>query len=186
VGEDADLTMKLRRAGWEIRFAPEAHALTGAPETVAALITQRLRWDRGLVTIWMRKFRGAFDSRQATFRIIDVVAVADVLVFQVALAVMFPIYLAWLLYYFGEFAMTIIAATFIVYSVLDLFAFANATALGLRTPFRLLPYLPLYTILQASVFRIVRLIALAQEFIFRSSYRDPYVPPHIMRQVEMV
>jgi len=186
VGEDADLTMKLRRAGWEIRFAPEAHALTNAPETVAALIAQRLRWDRGLVTIWLRKFRGAFDPRQAAFRIIDVAAVADVLVFQVALAVTFPIYLAWLFYYFGEFAITIIVATLIVYSVLDLFAFANATALGLQTPIRLLPYLPLYTIFQVSVMRSVRLIAFAQEFIFRSSYRDAYVPPHIMRQVERV
>ena len=186
VGEDADLTMKLRRAGWAIRFAPEAHALTNAPDTVAALIAQRLRWDRGLVTIWMRKFRGAFNPRQAAFRIIDVVAVADVLVFQVALALMFPVYLAWLFYYFGEFALTIIAATFIGYFALDLFAFANATALGVQAPFRLFLYLPLYTIFQASVMRIVRLIALAQELIFRSSYRDPYVPSHVMRQVEMV
>jgi cellulose synthase/poly-beta-1,6-N-acetylglucosamine synthase-like glycosyltransferase len=38
VGEDADLTMKLRRAGWRIRFAPDAHALTDAPETVSALM----------------------------------------------------------------------------------------------------------------------------------------------------
>jgi Glycosyl transferase family group 2 len=36
--------MKLRRAGWRIRFAPDAHALTDAPETVSALIAQRLRW----------------------------------------------------------------------------------------------------------------------------------------------
>ena len=67
VGEDADLTMKLRRAGWRIRFAPEANALTIVPETVATLIAQRLRWDRGLVTIWLRKFRGAFDPRESTF-----------------------------------------------------------------------------------------------------------------------
>ena len=79
VGEDADLTMKLRRAGWRIRFAPGAHALTDVPETVSALIAQRLRWDRGLITIWMRKFRGVFDPRQSTFRLIDVAALADVL-----------------------------------------------------------------------------------------------------------
>jgi cellulose synthase/poly-beta-1,6-N-acetylglucosamine synthase-like glycosyltransferase len=61
VGEDADLTMKLRRAGWHIGFAPEARALTQVPETISALIAQRLRWDRGLITIWARKFRGALD-----------------------------------------------------------------------------------------------------------------------------
>ena len=97
VGEDADLTMKLRRAGWRIRFAPDAHALTDVPETVSALISQRLRWDRGLVTIWMRKFRGVFDPRQSTFRLIDVAALADVIGFQVLLALVFPVYLVWLL-----------------------------------------------------------------------------------------
>src|SRR4029450_4604104 len=37
VGEDADLTMKLRRAGWRIRFAPEAVALTDGPGTLTQL-----------------------------------------------------------------------------------------------------------------------------------------------------
>ena len=69
VGEDADLTMMLRRAGWRIRFAPDAHGLTQAPETVPGLISQRLRWDRALVTIWFRKYRGALDPFQSNFRL---------------------------------------------------------------------------------------------------------------------
>jgi cellulose synthase/poly-beta-1,6-N-acetylglucosamine synthase-like glycosyltransferase len=85
VGEDADLTMKLRRAGWRVQFAPEARALTLVPETVTALIAQRLRWDRGIVTIWLRKYRGVFDPRQSTFRVTDVLASLDVLVFQLLL-----------------------------------------------------------------------------------------------------
>jgi len=87
VGEDADLTMKLRRAGWRLRFAPEAHALTDVPETVSAFIAQRLRWDRGLITVWARKFRGALDPRQSTFRIADAATVIDVVFFQVLLAI---------------------------------------------------------------------------------------------------
>jgi poly-beta-1,6-N-acetyl-D-glucosamine synthase len=59
VGEDADLTMKLRRAGWKLRFAPEACALTDVPESISAFIAQRLRWDRGLITIWTRKLHSA-------------------------------------------------------------------------------------------------------------------------------
>ena len=34
--------------------------------------------------------------------------------------------------------------------------------------------------------RVVRIVAIAQELIFRSSYRDPYVPAHVMSQVEIV
>src|SRR6516164_9170537 len=176
VGEDADLTMKLRRAGWRIRFAPEANALTIVPETVASLIAQRLRWDRGLITIWLRKFRGAFDPRQSTFRILNMLSVIDVLIFQVGLALAFPGYLIWLYYYFGNFAITIVGATLVGYAAINLVAFFAAAAIGLQTPFRLVLYLPLYTVLHITVMRTVRLIAIVQEIVFRSSYRDLYVP----------
>ena len=186
VGEDADLTMKLRRAGWRIRFAPDARALTDVPSTVAAFISQRLRWDRGLVTIWIRKFRGMLDPRQSTFRIVDVAAFADVVMFQVILPLVFPIYLVWLYYYLGELAGTIVGATLIGYMALNLLSFMAAAAAGIDAPLRRVIYLPLYTILEISLMRVIRIIAMAQELIFRSSYRDPYVPAHVMSQVEMV
>lgn len=186
VGEDADLTMKLRRAAWRIRFAPGAHALTDVPETVSALIAQRLRWDRGLITIWMRKFRGVFDPRQSTFRLIDVAALADVLGFQVLLAFMFPAYLVWLFVYYGDLATTIIEATMIGLMVLNLLAFISAVAIGIHTPFWLILYLPLFTVLQLTLMRIIRIFAVLQELIFRSSYHDPYVPRRVMSQVEVV
>ena len=186
VGEDADLTMKLRRAGWTIRFAAEANALTLVPETVASFIAQRLRWDRGLITIWMRKFRGAFNPRPSTFHLLNMFSVVDVLVFQVLLALAFPAYLVWLYYYLGDFAATIIGATLLGYAALNLVAFFAAAAVGLQVPFRLVIYLPLYTALQIILIRPVRFVAIVQELIFRSSYRDLYVPSHVMRQVEMV
>jgi poly-beta-1,6-N-acetyl-D-glucosamine synthase len=186
VGEDADLTMKLRRAGWRLRFAPEAHALTDVPETVSTFIAQRLRWDRGLVTIWLRKFRGALDPRQSNFRLIDALSVLDVILFQVVLAAAFPIYIVWLAYYFGTFAITIIGATLIGYALLDTLTFVAAAAIGIRTPSNAALYLPLYTLLQTTLVRVVRLVAIAQELIFRSSYRDAYVPRRVMSQVEVV
>lgn len=186
VGEDADLTMKLRRAGWRIRFAPGAHALTDVPETVSALIAQRLRWDRGLITIWMRKFRGVFDPRQSTFRLIDVAALADVLGFQVLLAFMFPAYLVWLFVYYGDLATTIVEATMIGLMVLNLLAFISAVAIGIHTPFWLILYLPLFSVLQLTLMRVIRIVSILQELIFRRSYHDPYVPPRVMSQVEIM
>jgi len=38
--------------------------------------------------------------------------------------------------------------------------------------------------MQVTLMRIVRSIAIIQEVIFRSSYRDPFVPARVMRQVE--
>ena len=177
--------MKLRRAGWNIGFAPEARALTQVPESITALIAQRLRWDRGLITIWGRKFRGTFDPRQSTFRVRDALALCDVIGFQVVLALAFPVYLVWLWLYFGEFAVTIVAATLVGYLVLDIAAFA-AAAVGRHIPLRFLFYLPVYTALQVSVMRVVRLVAIMQELVLRSSYRDPYVPERVMQQAEIV
>ena len=186
VGEDADLTMKLRRAGWRVRFAPEARALTDVPDTLSGLTSQRLRWDRGLVTIWGRKFRGALDPRQSTFRLVDALTIIDVLLFQIVLALVFPAYLLWLVYHLGEFSMTVIGATLIVYAVLDAVAFVSAAAVGMERPLHLLAYIPLYTALQMSVMRIIRIVAIFQELIFRSSYRDRYVPERVMRVVERI
>ena len=185
VGEDADLTMKLRRAGWRIQFVPEARALTRVPETVSALIAQRLRWDRGIVTIWLRKYRGAFDPRQSTFRAIDVIACADVLVFQLFLPLAFPAYLVWLWWNLGAFAMTIVGATLIGYLIVDLLAVFAAAAVRIERPLELIIYLPLYAVLQL-VMRIVRLVAIFQELIFRASYRDPYVPARVMQRATRV
>jgi biofilm PGA synthesis N-glycosyltransferase PgaC len=186
VGEDADLTMKLRRAGWQIRFAPDARALTDVPETISGLIAQRLRWDRGLVTIWGRKYRESLDPRQSTFRLRDVMALVDVVGFQIVLALLFPLYLVWLIYHFGDFTVTVIGATLVGYVVLDVLAFASAAAIGIGRSLRLLPYLPFYTLMQISLMRAVRIIAIVQELIFRSSYRDSYVPERVMRVAERV
>jgi poly-beta-1,6-N-acetyl-D-glucosamine synthase len=185
VGEDADLTLKVRRAGWKIRFAPDAIGLTDVPETVAALIAQRLRWDRGIITIWARKFRGVFNPQQSAFRLLEVWAVLDVIFYQGVLTLAFPVYLVWLFYYFGDFAWTVIAATLIAYFLADILTFAIAAMSGaLARPLRLLPYIPFYTIMQVTLMRIVRSIAIIQEVVFRSSYRDPFVPARVMRQVE--
>ena len=186
VGEDADLTMKLRRAGWRVRFAADARGLTDVPTTLSGLTAQRLRWDRGLITIWSRKFRNALDPGRASFRPADAFAIADVLLFQIALALTFPIYIVWLLYYFGSFGLTIIAVTLVVYAGLDALSFFTAAAVGMGPSLRLLAYVPFYSAMQVSIMRLIRLVAIIQELIFRSSYRDPYVPERVMQTVEQV
>jgi hypothetical protein len=57
---------------------------------------------------------------------------------------------------------------------------------GLHHVIGLLLYMPVYAVVQMCVMRPVRLTAILQELVLRSSYRDPYVPAHVMRQVEQV
>src|SRR3712207_5509169 len=47
LAEDCDLTLMLHQYGWRVEQADEAVALTEAPETVDALLRQRVRWMYG-------------------------------------------------------------------------------------------------------------------------------------------
>ena len=70
--------------------------------------------------------------------------------------------------------------------LLDLLALAVAASLAVEPlrAVRLLVWLPVTIIVQVGLLRAVRLIAVAQELLLRSSYRDQYVPTRVMRQAE--
>lgn len=56
LAEDCDLTITLQVHGWRVAYAPDAVALTEAPETVQALLKQRFRWCFGVLqTVWKHK-----------------------------------------------------------------------------------------------------------------------------------
>lgn len=63
LAEDADLTLRLLRAGWSVAYDEHAIGLTEAPETVRAFLDQRFRWMFGtLQAAW--KHRGALFRTQ--------------------------------------------------------------------------------------------------------------------------
>jgi peptidoglycan-N-acetylglucosamine deacetylase len=56
LAEDTDLTLRLHRDGWRVCFAPDAIGDTEAPETVRALMRQRVRWAFGtLQCLWKHR-----------------------------------------------------------------------------------------------------------------------------------
>jgi biofilm PGA synthesis N-glycosyltransferase PgaC len=171
VAEDAALTMKLRQAGYKIRFAPEAVARTNVPETLTALTLQRFRWDAGLITIWCRRCIGNISPLSPSFRLLEALVVLDVIWFSITLPLMLPVYLVWLWSNIGEFSFTLLGAIFIGLTALDVLVCALV-----RVPLRLFPYVPLYTLMQNLVMRPVRLTAILGELIFVSSRRDNYIP----------
>jgi hypothetical protein len=77
------------------------------------------------------------------------------------------------------------AATLVAYITLDLLALSASIILSsYPQSAALLLYLPFHAVVEFSVMRLVRLIAVLQELFFRSSFRDPYVPARVMRQAE--
>ncbi|GEM_PF-1057324 len=57
LGEDTDITLRLRKAGWQIQFALEGRIKTTVPRTLRRLLRQRSRWTRNMVKIRLRKHR---------------------------------------------------------------------------------------------------------------------------------
>jgi cellulose synthase/poly-beta-1,6-N-acetylglucosamine synthase-like glycosyltransferase len=56
LAEDCDLTLLLHRHGWRIEQADEAVAFTEAPESLDALLRQRVRWMYGTVqALWRHR-----------------------------------------------------------------------------------------------------------------------------------
>lgn len=54
--EDADLTLKLRVAGWKVIYEMNAIGYTEAPATIHQLLKQRYRWTRGILQS-IRKYK---------------------------------------------------------------------------------------------------------------------------------
>ena len=184
-GEDADITMKLRRAGWKVRFAPDAWGLTDVPVSAGAFARQRLRWNRSVIRIRLRKFRSLLNPRRSQFSVLDALGILDILFFQVFLAASFVVYLVWLVLEYADFAPIILVLTSLVYVATGMtsFLFANLIS-GRHEKPELMPYAFLYGLFNSYFLRFVRLAAYLDELVFRRSYSDNYVPSTVRQQTE--
>jgi len=88
LAEDQDLTLRVRRLGYEVGYEEDAVAWTEAPDTLRGLRRQRFRWSFGtLQCMW--KHRGAlFRPRHGT---LGFVAMPNVWVFQILFPLISPL-----------------------------------------------------------------------------------------------
>ncbi|MCP5086191.1 MAG: glycosyltransferase [Rhodobacteraceae bacterium] len=84
--EDADLTISIIRAGYQVVYDETAVAATEAPKSINSLLKQRLRWSLGMLQVaW--KHRKAIHQRGALGR----VALPDLVIFGYLLPIFAPI-----------------------------------------------------------------------------------------------
>jgi cellulose synthase/poly-beta-1,6-N-acetylglucosamine synthase-like glycosyltransferase len=182
-GEDLDLTLRLRQAGWRVRFAHDAWCLTDVPATLGGFIRQRLRWERDALRIRLRKHRRILDPRNRGASLADLVHQFDYVVTNLLVTLVFPLYVIWLLRTYGTASWPILGSVTVGYVVLDLLAFVAALVVVDRPGAgRALPYVLVHGVFNAYLLRLVRLAAYAQEWIFRRSYDDDYVPERVRRR----
>lgn len=179
-GEDLDLTLRLRRAGWTVRFAADAWCVTDVPCAVRAFVRQRMRWERDALRLRLRKYRDP-DPAGRGLRRGEFLQQAEFVLTNVIPTLTFPLYLLWLVHLCGSASLTVIALVTLIYSALDAVAVLCALAIAGRSgTTRLLPYALLCGPFQAYVVRGIRVAAYLQEWIFRRSYHDTYVPARVL------
>jgi cellulose synthase/poly-beta-1,6-N-acetylglucosamine synthase-like glycosyltransferase/peptidoglycan/xylan/chitin deacetylase (PgdA/CDA1 family)/spore germination protein YaaH len=132
--EDADLTVRVLRAGGRIEYERDAIGRTEAPETIAALWKQRFRWTYGtfqcLAKHWRAFFRGG----------IGWAGLPNMLFFQVVFPLLCPLGDLFLLFSLVTGQFRVVLAGYLGFLAMDLLGAFIAFRLDER-PMRLLPLL---------------------------------------------
>lgn len=185
-GEDFELTLRLRRSGWKIRFAADSWCFTDTPATLKAIIRQRRRWDRDTIRTRMRKFRDVFNPGRRMFSTLETFEQIEWLFMNLLVTLIFPIYIAYLFLIFGAMAIYIILSVAIAYFILDVVGFLMALAICRRYDSRMVwsiaPYLLTFGLYNGVFMRCVRLYAYYEEWVHRASARDSYSPSRVAQQ----
>jgi cellulose synthase/poly-beta-1,6-N-acetylglucosamine synthase-like glycosyltransferase len=87
LAEDADLTMAIRRLGFQIKYEQDAIAYTEAPEDTRALAKQRFRWAFGTLQAAWKHRDAMFVPKYGT---LGFVALPCIWLFQVLLSALSP------------------------------------------------------------------------------------------------
>ena len=180
VGEDANMTLKLRRAGWKVRFAPEAWALTDVPETISALFRQRRRWNASFVRVRLVRFRGALNPFERNFSLLTALGTLDLIYFHAVLPAIFIIYFITTMVYYASFTWIILIVVNAFYISITMLVFVcGVAAAGRYGHVSLAPYVVGYALFRAYVMRMVTVWTYLDEFFLRRSYRDTFVPTKV-------
>jgi cellulose synthase/poly-beta-1,6-N-acetylglucosamine synthase-like glycosyltransferase len=91
-GLDGDITIKIRKLGYNIYFETNAVAHTSVPNTFGKLARQRYRWDRSLVRFRLRKHRDVLNPNQ-NFSILNMLSVFENLVYNLGFTFIWYVYL---------------------------------------------------------------------------------------------
>jgi len=180
LAEDADLSSKIRKAGYKIRFARDAVAFTNVPDNLHALTLQRQRWAQGFLRTYFRKHRDAMNLRRYGWA--NFLELLQEFIMQILMPFGYVAYLALMLIFFPAYLPFILALVYVIYVLTNIVLLTAAISVSERRSeeWGLLWFamvMPLYK----SYFRWVRISSYLREF-FRRRYTDPYLPDTVWSQ----
>ena len=177
-GLDGDISVKMRKLGYKVKFAQEAVCLTSGPNSFKKLAKQRLRWDKSLIRFRIRKHRDVFIPNQG-FSLSNFFSFSENIIYNLVLNIKWYIYFIDMIHNYPSQLGYIILTNFFLYTTTN---FVKFVLFSLFRPRReslayFIPYLPLMVIYFGYFLRVVRTVAYIQELFFKMSYKDPWNPP---------
>lgn len=160
--EDADITLKIIRAGWRVEYEPEAQAFTEAPASIVDLLKQRYRWTRGIIQA-VRKHGDLFFNPVINFG-------GTIVMWSMAFeSLIWPIMNIFANAYFIFVALVFDMNTYLVYwwlslTILDLIAALYCTAVE-KEEVRLVFYSLFYRIFFILIIDVCKTIATIEEYL---------------------
>lgn len=178
-GLDGDITVKIRKIGYLIKFAPDAVCLTNAPNTFRKLAKQRLRWDKSLIRFRLRKHKDVFFPNKH-FSFVSFISFVENIFYNLILNIKWYVYFIDMIINFPSEIKFVVVTNIMLYATVNYFKFL---LFSLYRRYKnasvsyFLVYIPLMVIYFGYFLRIIRTIAYIQEIFFKKSYDDPWNPP---------
>lgn len=180
-GQDLEITLRLRRHGYRIRFASLAWSYTKGPENLTALIKQRLRWDRDAIRIHIFQYHQLFksDHRESLGNTLQRY---DFLIFTLIPTLLVPAMFIefWLIAPDERWMVMLWIYGLLVVNSLFSLTWAFLAQRGKTSGWSIL-LIPLHPLYQGILMGVVRLYAYLTETIGRSSRHDHFVPERIRK-----
>lgn len=182
-GEDGDLVLRLRKAAWKIVHAPYAQCLTNVPLRWKQLFRQRRRWEWAIVTFECRKHIDMANVLSPNFRPSNLAMLAETWIFRVLLTYAMFLSLGWFALNDPHLLGLALLTNYVAYCGLE---FLQWLVIMYYSPnprrdawsILCLPLVPPYYLF----LKTASFVAITEEFLWRKSYQDNFVPLHV-RQV---
>ncbi|WP_226913056.1 glycosyltransferase family 2 protein [Flavicella marina] len=176
-GLDGDITVKIRKSGYNVYFQPDAICLTNAPAKFKVLTKQRLRWDKSIIRFRVRKHKDVYFP-SANFNWLNFIALFENVFYNVVLDLLWWVYIIDIIVNYSSSLKFIIPMNFTLYFVMSYVQMLSIYIFSERREEEkyLWPYVILMTIYTGTYLRIVRTVAYYKEFFFKRSFEDPWNP----------
>jgi cellulose synthase/poly-beta-1,6-N-acetylglucosamine synthase-like glycosyltransferase len=178
---DLDLTLRVRKSGWQIAFAPYAQCYTDMLPTWGALIRQRLRWDRSIaIRNHARKHIDMACFWDRNFRFSDFFVLLESWFFSVFCMFGILIWAVWFFFQPPTHWCEALLTFYLCYLVLEFIQilvalyYSNAPARDALVS-AVFPLVLVYQI----VLLLVRGVATTEELFLRMSYAESFTPERV-------